>query len=121
MRSQRLELPCVIGGEEVRTGNLRQAVEPHAKDSVLADVHQAGPAEGGGAVPAPPRGAAEPPAKDSVLADVHQAGPAEVERAIVAAREAWHDWSRMPWEDRVAIFLRAAELLSGPWRDTLNA
>ncbi|MFN8188280.1 MAG: L-glutamate gamma-semialdehyde dehydrogenase [Gaiellales bacterium] len=56
-----------------------------------------------------------------VLADVHQAGPVEVEAAIRAAGEAWHDWSRTPWEQRAAIFLRAAELLSGPWRDTLNA
>ncbi|MCC6224402.1 MAG: L-glutamate gamma-semialdehyde dehydrogenase [Thermoleophilia bacterium] len=56
-----------------------------------------------------------------VLADVHQGGRAEVEAAIAAAREAWHDWSRTPWEERVAVFLRAAELLSGPRRDTLNA
>ena len=32
-------------------------------------------------------------------------------------REAWHDWSRTPWEERAAVFLRAAELLAGPWRD----
>ena len=48
-------------------------------------------------------------------------GPAEVEAAVAASREAWHDWSRTPWEDRLAVFLRAAELLSGPWRHTLNA
>ena len=34
---------------------------------------------------------------------------------------AWHDWSRTPWEERAAVFLRAAELLAGPWRTTLNA
>ena len=56
-----------------------------------------------------------------MLADVHQGGAAEVERAINAAAEAWEDWHRMPWEERAAIFLRAAELLAGPWRDTLNA
>jgi 1-pyrroline-5-carboxylate dehydrogenase len=44
-----------------------------------------------------------------------------VERAIGAAAEAWEDWHRLPWEDRAAVFLRAAELLAGPWRDTLNA
>src|SRR5437764_12566013 len=59
--------------------------------------------------------------KTLVLADVHSGGPAEVEQAIVAAREARHDWARMPWEERAAIFLRAAELLAGPWRSTLNA
>ncbi|MBV8084397.1 MAG: aldehyde dehydrogenase family protein, partial [Chloroflexi bacterium] len=56
-----------------------------------------------------------------VLADVHMGGPTETEQAIAAAREAWHDWSRTPFEHRAAIFLRAADLLSGPWRDTLNA
>jgi 1-pyrroline-5-carboxylate dehydrogenase len=89
MSRERLDIPCVIGGEEVRTGDTRATVMPHDCSHVLADVHQG--------------------------------GPAEVERAIAAAGEAWKEWSRMPWEDRVAIFLRAAELLSGPWRDTLNA
>src|SRR5207244_233062 len=41
--------------------------------------------------------------------------------AIGAARDAWHDWSRLPWGDRAAVFLRASELLAGPWRATLNA
>jgi 1-pyrroline-5-carboxylate dehydrogenase len=67
------------------------------------------------------RPAVMPHDKDHVLADVHQGGAAEVERAIEAASDAWHDWSRTPWEDRAAVFLRAAELLAGPWRDTLNA
>jgi 1-pyrroline-5-carboxylate dehydrogenase len=59
--------------------------------------------------------------KEHVLADVHQADPAHVQQAIDSAAEAWRDWSRRPWEERAAVFLRAAELLSGPWRDTLNA
>ena len=62
-----------------------------------------------------------PHRKSHVLADVHQGGAPEVEHAIEAAGEAWEDWSRMPWEERAAIFLRAAELLAGPWRSTLNA
>jgi 1-pyrroline-5-carboxylate dehydrogenase len=89
MQSERIELPCVIGGEEVRTGDTAEVVMPHRKSHVLAEVHQGG-------------------------AD-------EVERAIEAAGEAWHDWSRTPWEERAAVLLRAAELLSGPWRATLNA
>jgi 1-pyrroline-5-carboxylate dehydrogenase len=89
LQGQRLDVPCVIGGEEVHTGDTAPAVMPHRKDHVLADVHQA--------------------------------GPGEVERAIEAAGTAWQDWSRTPWEERAAVFLRAAELLSGPWRATLNA
>src|SRR3989440_6663127 len=89
LQSERMELPCIIGGEEIRTGETVPTVMPHRKDHVLADVHQA--------------------------------GPAEVQRAIGAAGEAWRDWSRMPWEERAAVFLRAAELLAGPWRSTLVA
>ena len=89
MRSERIEIPCVIGGRDVTTGNLREAVMPHDKNHVLADVHQG--------------------------------GAQEVEQAIAAAGEAWNDWHRLPWEERATVFLRAAELLAGPWRDTLNA
>jgi 1-pyrroline-5-carboxylate dehydrogenase len=56
-----------------------------------------------------------------VLAVAHQAGGAEVELAITAARDAWREWSEMPWEARAAVFLKAADLLAGPWRDTVNA
>jgi 1-pyrroline-5-carboxylate dehydrogenase len=45
LESQRLDLPCVIGGEEVRTGNTAPTVMPHRREHVLADVHQAGEAE----------------------------------------------------------------------------
>jgi 1-pyrroline-5-carboxylate dehydrogenase len=55
------------------------------------------------------------------LAEVHAAGAAEVQRAIEAAEVARRDWAAMPFADRAAIFLRAADLLAGPWRDTLNA
>ncbi|MFO7539056.1 MAG: L-glutamate gamma-semialdehyde dehydrogenase, partial [Chloroflexota bacterium] len=40
--------------------------------------------------------------------------------AIEAALDARHAWANMPWEHRAAIFLKAADLLSGPWRDTVN-
>jgi 1-pyrroline-5-carboxylate dehydrogenase len=56
-----------------------------------------------------------------VLATYHMAGPDEVAMAIAAADRAWKDWSETPWEDRAACMLKAAELLAGPWRDTLNA
>jgi 1-pyrroline-5-carboxylate dehydrogenase len=38
---------------------------------------------------------------------------------VSASAEAWEDWARLPWEERAAVFLRAAELLAGPWRSTL--
>jgi 1-pyrroline-5-carboxylate dehydrogenase len=88
MRNERIEVPLVIGGQDVTTGRTQPAVMPHEKEHVLADVHQG--------------------------------GAAEVEQAIAAAADAWEDWHRTPWEDRAAVFLRAAELLAGPWRDTLN-
>jgi 1-pyrroline-5-carboxylate dehydrogenase len=89
LSSQRLEIPLVIGGEDVKTGDTFEAVMPHNRSHVLADVHKG--------------------------------GAAEVDRAIAAAADAWEDWSRTPWADRAAVFLRAAELLAGPWRQTLNA
>jgi 1-pyrroline-5-carboxylate dehydrogenase len=56
-----------------------------------------------------------------VLATYHQAGAAEVAAAAEAAKKAWRDWSEAGWEDRASVLLRAADLLAGPWRDTLNA
>ncbi len=56
-----------------------------------------------------------------VLATYHQGGATEVGHAVEAAAEARREWSELPWEARAAVFLRAADLLSGPWRDTMNA
>jgi 1-pyrroline-5-carboxylate dehydrogenase len=44
-----------------------------------------------------------------------------VHQAIDAALAAKKDWSNLPWEDRAAIFLRAADLLAGPFRNRMNA
>jgi 1-pyrroline-5-carboxylate dehydrogenase len=89
LAGQRLDIPLVIGGREVRTGKTAHAVMPHKHAHVLADWHKA--------------------------------GPAEVEQAITAAIEARREWASWPWEDRAAVFLRAAELLTTTWRQTLNA
>ncbi len=56
-----------------------------------------------------------------VLGEAGHAGREVTAKAIVAAREAAHDWSRTPFETRARIFLRAAELAAGPYRATLNA
>ncbi len=56
-----------------------------------------------------------------VLAVYHQAGPEEVKAAVEAAAAAWKEWSSWPWEARAAVLYRAAELLAGKYRMTLNA
>ena len=56
-----------------------------------------------------------------VLAEYHLAGKKEVEMAIAAAAKARKTWAKMPWQDRAAIFRRAADLLATSWRDTVNA
>lgn len=89
LQAERSEIPCVIGGEDVRGSSPYQAVMPHRHSHVLGDVYRG--------------------------------GENEVERAIAASREAWPEWSRTPFADRAAIFLRAADLLAGPWRQRLNA
>jgi len=86
---ERVSIPLVIGGERVETSETFEAVMPHDRDHVLADV-----------------------AKGDA---------SHMERAIAAARGAHAEWSQTPWHERVAVFLRAAELLAGPWRSTLNA
>ncbi|MEC4115455.1 L-glutamate gamma-semialdehyde dehydrogenase [Myroides phaeus] len=51
----------------------------------------------------------------------HQADKALVEKAISTALEAKKKWANMPWEHRASIFLKAAELLAGPYRAKINA
>jgi len=89
MAGRQIEIPMVIGGEEVRTGRTADVVMPHD--------HQ------------------------HVLGQYHQGGEEEVTRAIAAAADARREWAEFSWEARAAVFLRAAELLAGPWRDTMNA
>jgi 1-pyrroline-5-carboxylate dehydrogenase len=89
MAGQRLDIPLVIGGREVRTGKIARAVMPHKHHHVLADWHKA--------------------------------GAKEVQQAIAAAAETRREWANWPWEERAAVFLRAAELLATTWRQTLNA
>ena len=56
-----------------------------------------------------------------VLGVTHNTTTADATEAVAAAKRAAPMWRAMPFAERAAIFLRAADLLSGPWRDTLNA
>jgi len=89
MAAERIEIPLVIGGRDVRTGTTAQSVMPH-------DHHH-------------------------VLATYHKATPELVLEAVEAARAAQRDWSRWPFANRAAVLLKAAELLTTTWRDTVNA
>jgi 1-pyrroline-5-carboxylate dehydrogenase len=89
MHGEEIEIPLIIGGREVRTGNIDKQVSPHEHGHVLARYHKA--------------------------------GAAEVRQAIDAAMKAWKDWSNWPWEDRLAVFQRAADLLATRYRPVLNA
>ena len=88
LMADEIDIPVIVGGQEIRTGNTADCVAPHDHRHKLGVYHKA--------------------------------GKKEVDLAIAAAAEAHHDWCRMRWEDRAAIFLRAADLLAGPWRDTIN-
>lgn len=56
-----------------------------------------------------------------VLGHFHEGDAGHVQQAIDAALEAREKWSKLPWEDRASVFLKAADLLAGPYRDVLNA
>ncbi len=56
-----------------------------------------------------------------VLGDSAQATTKDVADAVAAAKQAAPAWRDLPFDERAAVLLRAADLLAGPWRDTLNA
>ncbi len=57
----------------------------------------------------------------NILGEFHQATEKEVNLAIDSSLKAWKSWSNIDLYSRAEIFLKAADLLSGPWRDTINA
>jgi 1-pyrroline-5-carboxylate dehydrogenase len=63
----------------------------------------------------------QPHNRSAVLGTLKDATPDDVTAAVAAAKSAAADWRAMSFDDRAAVFLKAAELLAGPWRDTLNA
>lgn len=84
-----VDIPIIVGGQEIRTGKTHPVVCPHDHRHVLARVHEA--------------------------------NARTLNQAVRAALRAWKEWSSWPFEDRAAVFLRAAELLAGPWRQVSNA
>lgn len=56
-----------------------------------------------------------------LLGKYHLAEAAHIEEAIANALQNRKKWSALPWEDRAAIFLKAADLVAGPYRDKINA
>ncbi|WP_299712266.1 L-glutamate gamma-semialdehyde dehydrogenase [uncultured Tenacibaculum sp.] len=56
-----------------------------------------------------------------VVGQYHVGDKTHAQKAIDTALEARTEWAQMPWEQRAAIFLRAAELIAGPYRAKINA
>ncbi|WP_321394158.1 L-glutamate gamma-semialdehyde dehydrogenase [uncultured Desulfuromusa sp.] len=89
LKAKQIEIPLIIGGKEIRTGNTAKIACPH--DHTIQ------------------------------LGTSHKAGPKEVQMAIDAAMAAKPVWQSLRWEERAAIFLKAADLLAGPYRFLINA
>jgi 1-pyrroline-5-carboxylate dehydrogenase len=89
MASDKLDMPLIIGGKDVKTGACGRAVMPHDHSHVLGEYHKA--------------------------------TETQVLQAIEAARAARKEWSAWSFDDRAAVILKAAELLTTSWRDTINA
>lgn len=89
MMSTEIEIPIIIGGKEIKTGNMGECRIPHDHKHIIGTYHKA--------------------------------GPKEVEMAIDAALGARENWAAMPWEDRIAIFQRVAQLLATKYRHIINA
>ena len=89
MAGQTIEIPLIIGGQEIKTGDTGTCVMPHDHRHILASYHKG--------------------------------GENEVKMAVNSAMDRWKSWSRTSLDERTTIFRKAAELLRGPWRDTINA
>jgi len=89
MWAQKIEIPMVINGKEVKTDDKVQLQSPqdHAHD----------------------------------FGFYHRGTMQHVDDAINAALAAKKQWNELGWEQRAAIFLKAADLLAGPYRDVINA
>jgi 1-pyrroline-5-carboxylate dehydrogenase len=89
MRSELVDIPMYIGGQEIRTEDKREIHPPHDHQHLLGHYYY------------------------GTAGHVHQ--------AINAALEARPSWQALPWDQRAAIFLKAADLVSGPYRSKIIA
>lgn len=89
MWSEEVEIPMVIDGKEVKTG---EKVSLHSPQD-----HQ------------------------HTLGYYHKGNKQHVDDAINSCLKARAEWANLPWEHRASIFLKAADLLAGPYRDKINA
>ena len=89
LSSTTVEIPIIIDGKEIKTGNTGDCVKPYDHAHILGTYHKA--------------------------------GEDEVNMAIESSLDAWNDWSQTSFEFRAKIFLKMAELLTGPHRDIINA
>lgn len=88
-KSQVLDIPMIIGGQEIRTDNPVSIYAPHDRKLKLGTFYLGG--------------------------EIH------VTQAIEAALAARSQWQKLTWDQRAAIFLKAADLVSGKYRQKLNA
>ena len=89
MAGEKIVMPLIIGGKEVKTGECGRAVMPHDHTHVLGEYHKA--------------------------------NEKHVLQAVEAAQKAQKEWAAWSFEDRASVLLKAAELLTTTWRDTINA
>jgi len=89
LSSMKVEIPIIIDGKEIKTGDIGDCVKPYDHAHILGTYHKA--------------------------------GEEQVKMAIESSLDAWNDWSQTSFEFRAKIFLKMAELLAGPYRDTINA
>ncbi|MBC9796566.1 L-glutamate gamma-semialdehyde dehydrogenase [Sinomicrobium weinanense] len=67
------------------------------------------------------RSIAPPHDHQHIVGQYHLAEKSHIEKAIATALEARKKWAALPWEQRAAVFLRAADLIAGPYRAKMNA
>jgi 1-pyrroline-5-carboxylate dehydrogenase len=87
--SEVIEIPCVVGGKRIFSGQIREVRNPSDHSHVLARAHLA--------------------------------TPEIIQAAIQSNLDAQADWAALPWQERAAVLLRAAQLLAGSHRDKVNA